>query len=285
MPLTKALVLASIIALSLTASACSKLLFYPLKHYVRTPETLGLSYRDITVETKDNLKIHGWLLPAQGALKGSVYFLHGNAENISTHIESVKWLPEQGYQVFLIDYRGFGASEGEPGLPEVFWDIEAGFDWLLNNSDHKSIFLLGQSIGASLGLYFAAAYAPARHHLAGVISDSAFSSYYQIVRHAAGSFWLTWPLQYPFAWAMDYPYNPIDAVGRIAPIPLLICHGINDRIIPFEQAEQLYRAAEPPKTLLKTEDGHIQTFVEPDNREFVLNFLNRLSIEKENNSH
>ena len=79
---------------------------------------------------------------------------------------------------------------------------------------------------------------------------------------------------------MDYPYNPIDVIGRIAPIPLLICHGVNDQIIPFEQAELLYRAAKPPKTLLKTEDGHIQTFMEPDNRQFVLNFLNRHRAKK-----
>ena len=280
MPLAKALTLSCILTLALSAGACSELLFYPMKHTVRTPDTMGLEYRDITVKTKDRLNIHGWLLPALDPLKGSVYFLHGNAENISTHIESVKWLPEQGYQVFLIDYRGFGASEGEPGLPEVFWDIEAGFDWLLKHSDNQPVFLLGQSIGASLGIYFAATYPPARQHLAGIVSDSAFTSYTRVVRHAVGSFWLTWPLQYPIAWAMDYPYNPIDTIGRIAPVPLLICHGINDRIIPFEQAEQLYQTAKPPKTLLKVEGGHIQTFTLQANRQFVLDFMNRLRAEK-----
>jgi hypothetical protein len=185
-------------------------------------------------------------------------------------------LPAQGYQVLLIDYRGFGVSEGEPGLPEVFLDIEAGFDWLLEHSENRPVFLFGQSIGASFGVYFAATNLKAREHLAGVISDSAFSSYYSIVRHATGNFWLTWPLQYPIAWAMNYPYNPIDVIEDIAPTPVLIVHGVNDATIAFAQALQLYRTARQPKTLLLTQEDHIRTFMAPENRQALLNFLHRL---------
>ncbi|MBS3952647.1 MAG: alpha/beta fold hydrolase [Methylomicrobium sp.] len=258
-------------------SGCSRLLFYPYKTHVRTPEQLGLAYKDISLTTCDGIQIHGWFLPAEGRLKGSIYFLHGNAENVSTHIKSVAWLPEQGYQVFMIDYRGFGLSDGEPGLPDIFMDIETGFDWLLARSRNKPVFLLGQSLGASLGLFFAGTRPAVKNQLDGVISDSSFTRYKDIVRHAVSTTWLTWPFQYPASWLMTYPYDPIDVIDRIAPTPLLIVHGTADTLIPFEHAQQLYDKAGEPKQLLKTGDGHIQTFMRPEHRLIVLAFLNRIA--------
>ena len=266
-----------IIVFTLNLSACSKLLFFPYKQHVLTPESLGLDYQDVIISTEDNINIHGWLLPAQGKMKGSIYFLHGNAENISTHIESVGWLPAEGYQVFLIDYRGFGKSEGVPSLPEVFLDINAGFQWLLQHAKNKPVFLLGQSIGASLGIYFVATNPDAQHYLSAVISDSAFTDYYEIVRHAAASAWPTWPFQHFAAWSMDYPYNPIEVIDQIAPVPLLLVHGENDSIIPVDHCRLLFAKAGQPKKMLKTDGDHIQTFAYLKNRIFVLDFLNHIS--------
>ena len=93
-----------------------------MKEIVQTPDKGGLTYRDISVTTRDNLRIHGWLLEAEKP-KGIVFFLHGNAENISTHIGSVYWLPEHGYDVLLMDYRGYGLSEGKPDFPDVYLDV------------------------------------------------------------------------------------------------------------------------------------------------------------------
>ena len=267
-----------IIVLTLNLSACSKLLFFPYKQHFLTPENLGLAYQDVTLSTEDNINIHGWLLPAQGKMKGSIYFLHGNAENISTHIESVWWLPAKGYQVFMIDYRGFGKSEGEPGLPEIFLDINAGFQWLLQHSKNKPVFLLGQSIGASLGIYFVATNPDTQQHLSAVISDSAFTDYYEIVRHAAASTWPTWPFQHLAARSMDYPYNPIEVIDQISPIPLLLIHGENDSIIPVDHCSLLFAKARQPKKMLKTSGDHIQTFSNPENRLFVLDFLNHIRL-------
>jgi len=278
MSIKKASKIISIFILSCLSWACSGLLFYPDKSLVRTPEALGLAYQDIMLEARDGAKIHGWFLPAQGELKGSVYFLHGNAQNISTHVQNVAWLPQYGYQVFLIDYRGFGRSDGSPHLPEVFLDVEAGFSWLLDHADHKPIFLLGQSMGASLGIYFTATNPKAKRHLAGIASDSAFSSYFEIVRHVAASNWLTWPLQYPAAALMNYPYNPIDVIADIAPVPLLMTHGSKDSVVPFSHGQKLYQAARQPKILLQSEAGHNETFLLQNSRLNLLNFLQKHSL-------
>ena len=82
---------------------------------------------------KDNTKLHAWWLPAQGKQADSntmLLYLHGNAENISSHSHSIYWLPASGVSVLALDYRGFGASEGQARMPEVLQDIEAAITWM-----------------------------------------------------------------------------------------------------------------------------------------------------------
>ena len=113
----KNLLLAFLLLTVTGATGCSSIFFFPQKQHLQTPDLLGLDYEDIYLTSADETTLHGWWLKAQKPVKGTVYFLHGNAENISTHIRNIAWLPEYGYQVFLIDYRGFGLSGGKPTLP------------------------------------------------------------------------------------------------------------------------------------------------------------------------
>ena len=84
------------LALALLAG-CTGLVFQPMRQLVLTPDQIGLDYREVAFETEDGVRLHGWFLPAASARRGSVLFLHGNAENISTHIASVAWMPAAGF--------------------------------------------------------------------------------------------------------------------------------------------------------------------------------------------
>ena len=110
---------------TLQLGACTSLLFYPQRELVLTPDRVGLAYRDVWFKAADGTRLHGWFLPAgMNVVRGeacTVLFLHGNAENISTHIGNVAWLPGKGYNVFLFDYRGYGRSAGEP-LSSASWE-------------------------------------------------------------------------------------------------------------------------------------------------------------------
>ena len=110
----------SLFLLTLLLSGCSNLtslFFYPQQQYLRTPSDINLEYDEVRVKAVDGTELVSWFLPAdedseQGKNSPIVLFLHGNAENISTHIGSVYWLPEEGVNVFLLDYRGYGHSQG-----------------------------------------------------------------------------------------------------------------------------------------------------------------------------
>jgi fermentation-respiration switch protein FrsA (DUF1100 family) len=266
-----------IIPFALSFYGCASLLFYPDRSIRLTPDALGLNYEDVNLSAPDGIKLHGWFLSAQGQPRGTIFFLHGNAQNISTHIYSVAWLPEIGYQVFLFDYRGYGLSEGSPSLPDVLTDVATGFHWLVSDSrvSTRPVFLLGQSLGANLGAYLAGANLDVRRRLSAVVLDAPFASYREIARDKLAQIPLTWPLQYPLSWLMPDEYSPIRNVAEVSPVPLVIICSETDDIVPARHSIKLFEAAGDPKALWITQGPHIGTFAQEKNRRRLISFLEK----------
>ena len=261
----------------LLQTGCSSVFFYPDQVTYITPDRLNLEFEDVFVETPDGETLHGWWLPASAEPKGTVYFLHGNAQNISSHIMNVAWLPERRYNVFLIDYRGYGRSTGAPDIEGTLHDAETGLRWLVDQPDVQSqpLFLLGQSLGGALGTALASEWVKRDEQppLDGVILDGTFSGFRAIAREKLGDFWLTWPLQVPLSWTITDEYEAYESIGDISPVPVMVIHSVRDGIIPFHHGKRLYEAAEEPKTFLQTDTPHASTFVIPGYQDEVLEFM------------
>jgi hypothetical protein len=261
--------------LALALAGCTGLIFHPMRELVLTPDQIGLDYQEVEFEAADGVRLHGWFLPARTPRRGSILFLHGNAENISTHIASVAWLPAQGFDVLLFDYRGYGRSEGSPSLAGLQLDFEAALATLLARPeiDPERIVVFGQSLGASLAITALAA-SPRRRQVHALVIEGAFTSFRELAREKLGGFWLTWPLQVPLGLTIDDHYRPIDAIGELAPMPILIVHGEEDGVVPPHHALALYEAARRPKTLwLVPGAGHISAFATPANRAELMAYL------------
>lgn len=278
--LRKALLTVLIAALAVIQGGCSSVFFYPDDITYVTPDRLNLDYEDVYLDTADGERLHGWWLPAQtdgDEPRGTVYFLHGNAQNISSHILNVAWLPEQGYNVFTIDYRGFGRSTGDADIEGALHDVETGFRWLVNRDDvpDKPIFILGQSLGGALGIALANEWVQReeRPALDGIILDGTFSGFRLIAREKLDAFWMTWPFQIPLSLTIPSEYEGVERISDISPVPVMVIHSVRDGIIPFHHGVALYEAAEEPKRFLRTDTGHGATFVIPAYREAVLEFL------------
>ena len=268
---------ALLLAALLLVQGCSSLLFYPQPGLPITPAKAGLAYRDISLTAADGTRLHAWWLPAKAgvALKGTVLHLHGNGGNLAWHLGGSYWLPEQGYQVLLLDYRGYGLSAGEPSLPAVYEDIEAAFAWLEQAPDvqGKPLVVLGQSLGGALAVRYLAEHAEQRQRLQALLLDGVPASYRGVARHALGSHWLTWALQYPLSWLLPEQESAAYAIEHLQGLPILIYHSLDDAVVPLANGVQLYQAAQPPRVFQPTRGEHVQTFAEPVWREVMLRYL------------
>jgi alpha-beta hydrolase superfamily lysophospholipase len=266
--------LAAVLA-GLLVSACTGIFFQPLRYQMGTPARLGLTFEEVTFKTADGLDLYGWFMPAKGPALGTVLQLHGNAENISTHFASLAWMPERGFNVFIFDYRGYGASEGEPTLEGAQRDIDAAMQTLLARKDLDSdhIVMYGQSLGGALAAYYVA-HSPNRDRLRALVLESAFSDYVEIAREKFADHWLTWPFQWLSKLTVDDSYSPLATMAKISPLPLLILHGDRDEIVPVHHGQLLYDAALEPKQLwIVPGAGHIQTMRAPAERDRLVAYL------------
>lgn len=266
-----------ILCLLLTLNGCSSLLFYPEPGLPFTPDKAGLQYRDVSLTTADGVKLHAWWLPAKEGVtvKGTVLHLHGNGGNLAAHLGGSWWLPKQGYQVLLLDYRGYGLSAGEPGLPQVYQDIDAAFTWLDQAPQVQGtpLIVLGQSLGGAMALHYLAEHPQRQAQLKALVLDGVPASYREVGQFALSTSWLTWPFQVPLSWLVPDADSAIRAMPQVNAVPKLIYHSIDDPIVPLSNGIRLYQAAPPPKVLQLTRGGHVQTFADPVWRTVMLRYL------------
>jgi fermentation-respiration switch protein FrsA (DUF1100 family) len=271
--------------LTVLLSGCTQLFFQPHSYLIDTPKRHGIEYQIEDFQAADGTSLNAWFLPARdkdGTMNGNnakatVLFLHGNAENISTHFRNIMWLPAEGFNVLALDYRGYGASEGTPSIAGMQLDIDAAMRHLLDHKgvDPSRIVILGQSLGGALAIYYAA-HSTYRANIRAVVIDSAFFDYRQIAKEKLASSFTTWPFQWLPWLTVNDDYSPADSVAAISPLPLLLIQGDQDAVIPLHHTQQLYeRAKEPKERWVVPGAGHIQSLENEDVRKRLIEYLLR----------
>ena len=244
-----------VLVLLLALAGCAQGLFYqPDRVLYDTPARAGLTYEQVVFPSRDGTRLVGWFIPAAGYAdprnaKGTVVHFHGNAQNLSAHWRYVEWLPRRGFNLFVFDYRGYGASEGRPEPKGVFEDSSSALDYvrLRRDVDPQRLLVLGQSLGGANAI--AAVGAGNRSGVKAVAIEATFFSYSSIASEklsGAGSL-------------MDDTYSPERFVGALAPTPFLLLHGGADPVIPYSHSERLFERAGEPKRLVRVEGaGHTE---------------------------
>jgi uncharacterized protein len=283
----------TLLLLTALLSGCTHLFFHPHRILVDTPDQFNLEYQVEKIKTADGILLNAWFLSAQNnpaknnlilpkikpEAKATVLFLHGNAENISTHFRSIAWLSREGFNVLALDYRGYGESEGVPTLAGMQLDIDAAMRSLLVHQDvnPNKMIVFGQSLGGALAIHYTA-HSAYRAHIRAVVIDSAFYDYRQIAREKLATSPLTWLIQWLPWLIINNDYSPADSIAAISPLPLLLLHGDRDVVVPLHHSQQLFEHAKEPKEhWIEQGVGHTQAMSRPALRKILVEFLLRHS--------
>lgn len=243
-------------------------IFYPERILAATPQNIGLPFEDVTITTQDQVKLHGWLIKAPSA-KSTLVFFHGNAGNIGGRLGKIDLFHQIGLNVLIIDYRGYGNSEGHPTEQGIYDDATAAYDYLLQRDDMQGQKII--SYGASLGGVVAIDLAVKRS-VSCVIVDSTFSSAVDMAKRI-----------YPFipSFLIKSKMNSLDKIKNIS-VPILFIHSIEDQTVPIALGKKLYDAAPGPKEFIEIVGSHTEGHIydEEKVKHGIGKFLNNLNLIK-----
>lgn len=260
---------ASVVALGL--ASCNALFYHPDAHCYREANAMTAAVDEVTFASRDGTQLHGWFLHASTERLGTVVFFHGNAQNLTSHVGFVDWLPARGFDVFVFDYRGYGRSAGTPSRDGIHLDSLAALDHVRSRADVDCdrLLVFGQSLGGAVAL--AALGDWDREGLRGVAVDSTFASYIDMGNEVLGGTFFTWPL----AWLLlTDAHRPVEAVARVAPTPLLVFASALDPVVPIDQGRALFAAAREPKQFVELPVAeHPVATARADGRERLVKFF------------
>jgi len=201
------------------------------------PSQFGLTCEKPFFTTSDGETLQGWLFKTRENSHKQPTFLyfHGNAGNISFRLPNIKDIVEQlQCNVFIISYRGYGLSTGEPSEAGLKLDAEASLKYLLSRQDINSekIIAFGRSLGGAVAIHLSSTYP---EHICALIVENTFSSILDMVD-------VLFPVLSFFKPLCLNPWRSTDAISKVTQ-PSLFLAGEKDELVPPEMMQRLYQAS------------------------------------------
>jgi hypothetical protein len=228
---TRGLIIAAVVFIAALGWFGNRSIYYPMRYPEgdwESGQRAGVS--DVWVETSDRVRLHGWFAAARA--DRVALLLHGNAGNVTHRLDKMQRLASAGMSVLVIDWRGYGKSEGWPTERGLRRDARAAYDYLIGKGfGARQILLYGESLGTTVASLLAA-----EVECAALVLEAPFPS----VQAVAGK---VLPLLGPL---LVRGYDAGSVVGRIA-APKLFVHGDRDEVIELGLGQGLYEMAKPPK--------------------------------------
>lgn len=235
----------------------SKLFYFPVKEV----EGLGeFNYEEIPLKVEDTVTVYGYFFkPETDSIKASVFFIHGSGGNVGRYTKMIKPLVEGGFQVYALDWRGFGKSNGRPLHTNVLEDTKTAFKNMLKREDVKptKIVVLGQSLGGQVAVRLTKEF---ENKIDALVLDGSVASFPTLAADFA-------PIEFLRKRAesnpddFNEPYKAVEDIKDIKNTPKLIIQSSNDKVVTPVRGEMLFKNAREPKEFWQTEGEHIFTLI------------------------
>jgi uncharacterized protein len=236
-------------ALLLYIGVCT-FVYFSQEQFIFFPEKLNKQYRfqfteafeELHFKTKDTISINGLLFKAEKS-KGLIFYLHGNAGSLASWGEVASTYTRLGYDVLMLDYRGFGKSEGKiQNLTQLFSDIELVYCEMTRKYDENQIIVLGYSMGSGLAAKIASTNHPKR-----LILQTPYYNFKDLTKRV---------MPYIPIFILKYPIMTNEYI-QLCKMPIVIFHGVEDEVIYYGSSLKLKEHFKAMDQLITLENqGH-----------------------------
>ncbi len=217
------------------------------------PKDMGFTIESVVFKSESGNQLNGWFFkPEAGVTPNGItmLFLHGNAGNVFSQMQGALFFVKRGFQVFLVDYSGYGFSTGKSTREHFIQDGDAAIQYMVTRPDVKNtkVIIYGQSLGGHLSATVAA-----RNEklIDGLVMEGAPSSYKDI---AAYQFRAIGPLARLLTKEKSPAYKSIEHFHK----PLLTIYSTEDKAVPMRMGRKIYAHANQPKSFYEVKFPHIR---------------------------
>jgi uncharacterized protein len=236
--------------ISIIITIIFSLIYFNQEAMIFFPNKLGKNYvfkfegkyNEINVKTKDGKLLNGLLFHADST-KGLIFYLHGNGGAIDSWGEIASTYTNMYYDVFFLDYRGYGKSEGEiSSQKEIYEDVQSAYNEMKLKYAEDKITILGYSIGTG-----PAAYLASQNHPKRLILQAPYFSLEDMMQ-----------IKFPFlpSFLLKYKFETNQYLPNCK-MPITIFHGNKDGVIPYSSSLKLKPLLKPSDTLITLDNqGH-----------------------------
>jgi len=220
-----------------------ELIFFPTKLPANHVFRFNSTFQERFIKTPDGHRLHGLLFKADTSA-GLIFYLHGNAGDLDSWGEIAATYTNLNYDIFMLDYRGYGKSEGNISSEKQFHeDVQLAYDHVKKDYPEEKIVVLGYSIGTGTAARLAAYNQPKMLILQ--------SPYYSLIDLAQKLYPMV-----PSA-IIKYKFKTHEYVEKTK-APVVLIHGDKDEVIYYGSSLKL-------KTHLKPQDQLITLPGQPHN--------------------
>jgi fermentation-respiration switch protein FrsA (DUF1100 family) len=217
-----------------------RFVYYPMRYPLGNWEAQAhTDAQERWITSPDGTRLHSvWYGLPEASL--ATLFLHGNGGNVTHRIDHATAIRAAGSAVLILDYRGYGKSQGRPTEEGIYQDAEAAYRALLGlGFAADRIVLHGESLGTAVATDLAS-----RMPCGGLILESPLMSVHEMAAQV-------------LPWLGPLLVRGFDTYGKIAAVhvPVLVIHGDEDEVVPFEQGEAVFGRANEPKQFWRLPGG------------------------------
>jgi alpha-beta hydrolase superfamily lysophospholipase len=215
------------------------MIFFPEKLNRNYKFNFDQPFEEVYITTKDQKSLHGLLFKSDNT-RGLIFYLHGNAGSVNSWGEVAKTYTDLNYDVFMIDYRGFGKSEGSISSERQFFeDVQIAYEEMKSRYSENKIVVLGYSVGTGPAAKLASS-----NHPRMLILKAPYYSLVDMMRH-------TYPVIPTFI--LKYKFRTNEYLKNCK-MPVVMFHGTLDEVIYYNSSVKLKKMIKKTDTLITLDD-------------------------------